>query len=95
MKPSNISQNAEFLTGNCVVLEGEGDLDHYRCVEKFNRSCPSTPYYDEEIYKCKWSLCFKQKINIFPKMFLNFRFLFLNDKKDHCLTYTYITKPSI
>nr|XP_034322048.1 uncharacterized protein LOC109619131 isoform X2 [Crassostrea gigas] len=37
--------------GNCVVLEGEGDLDHYRCVEKFNRSCPSTPYYDEEIYK--------------------------------------------
>nr|XP_034327319.1 uncharacterized protein LOC105331374 isoform X2 [Crassostrea gigas] len=37
--------------GNCVVLEGTGDLDHYRCVEKFNRSCPSTPYYDEEIYK--------------------------------------------
>ncbi|XP_065942121.1 uncharacterized protein [Magallana gigas] len=40
-----------YEKGNCVVLEGEGDFDHYRCVEKFNRSCPSTPYYDEEIYK--------------------------------------------
>lgn len=37
--------------GNCVVLEGTGDLDHYSCVKKFNGSCPSEPYLDDEIYK--------------------------------------------
>lgn len=35
---------------NCVLLEGTGDLNHFSCVEKFNSSCPSEPYYDEEIY---------------------------------------------
>lgn len=40
-----------YAQGNCVLLEGTGDLDHYKCVEKFNSSCPSEYYYDEEIYK--------------------------------------------
>lgn len=53
MKSSNNIQNHEYLTDNCLLLEGTGDLDHYNCVEKFNSSCPSEPYYDEEIYKCR------------------------------------------
>lgn len=40
-----------FGKGNCVLLEGTGDLDHYSCVEKFNSSCPSEPYYDVDIFK--------------------------------------------
>lgn len=59
-----ISSLIEFCTdrkrslyekGNCVLLEGTGDLNHYSCGEKFNSSCPSDPYYDEEIYK--YSAC--------------------------------------
>lgn len=55
-----ISSLIEFCTdrprslyekGNCVLLEGTGDLDHYSCVEKFNSSCPSEYYYDEDIFK--------------------------------------------
>ncbi|XP_052691517.1 uncharacterized protein LOC128169406 isoform X2 [Crassostrea angulata] len=40
-----------YQKGNCVILEGTGDLDHYSCVEKFNSSCPLEFYNDEEIYK--------------------------------------------
>lgn len=40
-----------YQEGNCVILEGTGDLDHYSCVEKFNSSCPLEFYSDEEIYK--------------------------------------------
>lgn len=40
-----------YQEGNCVILEGTGDLDHYSCVEKFNSSCPLEFYNDEEIYK--------------------------------------------
>lgn len=39
------------MIDNCVKLEGTGDLDHYNCKERFNSSCPKTPYYDEDIYK--------------------------------------------
>uniref|UniRef100_A0A8W8NYB5 COR domain-containing protein n=1 Tax=Magallana gigas TaxID=29159 RepID=A0A8W8NYB5_MAGGI len=55
-----ISSLIEFCTdrsrslygkGFCVLLEGTGDLNHYSCVEKFNSSCPSEPYYDEDIFK--------------------------------------------
>lgn len=37
--------------GNCVKLEGTGDLNHHRCKETFITGCPQTPYYDDEIYK--------------------------------------------
>lgn len=40
------------LIGHCVRLEGTGDLNHYRCEDKFQRGCPTEPYTDEEIYKC-------------------------------------------
>lgn len=40
-----------YQEGNCVILEGTGDLDHYSCVDKFNSSCPLEFYNDEEIYK--------------------------------------------
>lgn len=53
LKCSNNSQNTEYLIDNCVLLEGTGDLNHFSCVEKFNSSCPSEPYYDEEIYICE------------------------------------------
>lgn len=46
-------KNIKISTGNCVILEGTGDLDHYSCVEKFNSSCPLEFYNDEEIYKCE------------------------------------------
>lgn len=51
-KMSPYSLKNEYFTGNCVLLEGTGDLDHYSCVEKFNSSCPSEYYYDEDIFKC-------------------------------------------
>lgn len=35
---------------NCLKLEDSGFLNHYKCVDKFTRGCPTTPYYDEEIY---------------------------------------------
>lgn len=40
-----------FKNGYCVRLEGTGDLNHYRCEDKFQRGCPTEPYTDEEIYK--------------------------------------------
>lgn len=40
-----------FKNGHCVRLEGTGDLNHYRCEDKFQRGCPTEPYTDEEIYK--------------------------------------------
>lgn len=52
MKSYTLPHNNEYFTGNCVLLEGTGDLDHYSCEEKFNSSCPSEPYYDEDIFKC-------------------------------------------
>lgn len=56
----NLSNLTEFCTdtkrslfekGNCVRLEGTGDLNHYRCVERFVSGCPTEPYTDDEIYK--------------------------------------------
>ncbi|XP_062606508.1 uncharacterized protein LOC134268289 [Saccostrea cucullata] len=38
--------------GFCVRLEGSGDLNHdYNCTERFSEGCPSTHYFDNEIYK--------------------------------------------
>lgn len=54
-------KNIKISTGNCVILEGTGDLDHYSCVEKFNSSCPLEFYSDEEIYKCEWRLLYEYK----------------------------------
>lgn len=42
-----------YFTGNCVLLDGTGDLNHFRCKDKFNEGCPTKPYNDDEIYKCK------------------------------------------
>lgn len=44
-----------LLTGNCLRLEGTGDLNHLRCVERFVSGCPTEPYADDEIYKCTFS----------------------------------------
>ena len=41
----------KFFEGNCLRLEGTGDLNHYSCTE-FDTGCPDEPYTDEEIYKC-------------------------------------------
>lgn len=43
----------DYLTDNCLKLEGSGYLNHYKCVDKFISGCPTVPYTDEEIYKCK------------------------------------------
>lgn len=43
-----------YLTGNCVRLEGTGDLNHFRCAERFKSGCPTEPYTDEEIYKSEY-----------------------------------------
>lgn len=45
--------NLDYLTDNCLKLEGSGYLNHYKCVDIFISGCPTTPYTDEEIYKCK------------------------------------------
>lgn len=42
-----------YMTGNCLRLEGTGNLNHYNCEDRFIRGCPNTPYTDEEIYKCR------------------------------------------
>lgn len=44
-----------YLTGNCVRLEGTGDLNHFKCAERFKSGCPTKPYTDEEIYKSEFA----------------------------------------
>lgn len=89
MKNSNNSQNHGYLkTGNCVLLEGEGDLDRYSCVEKFKSSCPSEPYLDDEIYKCGQSLSKKKNqmnILMFLRSIDNYTILFYLDKNNYCV----------
>lgn len=36
---------------------GTGDLNHYRCVERFTSGCPTTPYTDDEIYTRRSIFC--------------------------------------
>lgn len=40
------------VTGNCVQLDGTGDLNHYSCKENFINGCPTMPYSDDIIYEC-------------------------------------------
>lgn len=40
-----------FEKGNCLRLEGSGDLNHYRCVDSFKTGCPTEPYFDEDIHR--------------------------------------------
>lgn len=57
--------NYNPLTGNCLRLEGTGDLNHYNCAERFVSGCPTEPYTDDEIYKCtffSFLKCFKKYI---------------------------------
>lgn len=42
-----------FLIGNCLKLDGIGDMNYYKCVNKFISGCLMVFYIDEEIYKCK------------------------------------------
>lgn len=51
--------NCKCLTGNCIRLDGTGDLNHYSCVKSFTSGCPTTPYTDDEIYTCKSTFAFK------------------------------------
>lgn len=54
--------NYNLLTGNCLKLDGTGNLNHYNCEERFVSGCPTEPYTDDEIYKCTLSSflkCFK------------------------------------
>lgn len=88
IKSSNNSQNHEYLkTGNCVLLKDEGDLDRYSCVEKFNSSCPSEPYFDEEIYKCGQSLSIKNEMNIlmFLRSIKSYAIFFYLLKNNYCV----------
>nr|XP_022300702.1 uncharacterized protein LOC111108910 [Crassostrea virginica] len=39
-----------YSAGNCVRLQGTGDLNHYNC-SMFSTGCPNEPYSDDEIYK--------------------------------------------
>lgn len=54
-----------FQNGNCVRLEGTGDLNHFRCAERFKSGCPTEPYTDEEIYKNPACLSINTKFNCF------------------------------
>lgn len=54
-----------FEKGNCLRLEGTGDLDQYRCVDNFETGCPTEPYLDEEIYR--YPACLE--INVDDKCF--------------------------
>lgn len=45
--------NLDYLTDNCIKLEGSGYLNHYKCVDNFTSGCPTKPYTDDEIYECK------------------------------------------
>nr|XP_034315551.1 uncharacterized protein LOC117685339 [Crassostrea gigas] len=40
-----------FKDGNCLLLDGTGDLNHYRCEDKFIEGCPTKPFNDDEIYR--------------------------------------------
>lgn len=44
--------NIYFMVGNCVWLEGMGDLNYYSCKDKFICGCFIFFFIDEEIYKC-------------------------------------------
>lgn len=54
-----------FQNGNCLRLDGTGDLNHFRCAEKFKSGCPTNPYTDEEIYKNPACLLINTKSNCF------------------------------
>lgn len=54
-----------FKNGNCVRLEGTGDLNHFRCAERFKSGCPTKPYTDEELYKNPACLLINTKSNCF------------------------------
>lgn len=54
-----------FQNGNCVRLEGTGDLNHFRCEERFKSGCPTEPYIDEEIYKNPACLSINTKFKCF------------------------------
>lgn len=60
----NLNQNRiiwidNYLTGNCVRLDGTGDLNHYSCVDRFTSGCPTKPYQDDRIFECKILFSFK------------------------------------
>nr|XP_022297443.1 uncharacterized protein LOC111106871 isoform X2 [Crassostrea virginica] len=57
---------ALYGKGNCVRLEGTGNLNHYNC-SKFDKGCPHEPYVDEEIYK--YPACLR--INTFFQCFVS------------------------
>lgn len=50
--------NYNRLTGNCLKLDGTGNLNHYNCEERFVSGCPTEPYTDDEIFKCTLSSFF-------------------------------------
>lgn len=93
----NLSNLIEFCTdtkrslfekGNCVRLEGTGDLNHYRCVESFVSGCPTEPYTDDEIYKYPACLLLNLDFNCFvankncQKRLLNTTEKYFNNSKD-------------
>lgn len=57
------------MTGNCLRLDGTGDLNHYSCVDRFTNGCPTRPYTDDELYTCRSTFAFRNidyKIKYFP-----------------------------
>ncbi|XP_061186867.1 uncharacterized protein LOC133194994 [Saccostrea echinata] len=59
------AKKSRFQEGNCVRLEGTGDLNHYNCEERFLYGCPNVSYIDEEIYNYPACLMINQKDHCF------------------------------
>lgn len=57
--------NYNFLIGNCLKLDGIGNLNYYNCEERFVSGCLMELYIDDEIYKCMFFLFLKCFKNIF------------------------------
>lgn len=70
----NLSNLIEFCTDktislfekdNCLRLEGTGDLNHYRCRNRFISGCPTMPYTDERLFKYPACLDINTEFNCF------------------------------
>lgn len=54
LRSVNVFVNLDYLTDNCLKLEGSGYLNHYKCVDTFSSGCPTEPYTDDRLYECKY-----------------------------------------
>nr|XP_022299693.1 uncharacterized protein LOC111108236 [Crassostrea virginica] len=76
-----------YLQGNCIRLDGTGDLNNFNC-SNFISGCPAEPYTDDEIYKYPACLniskdfgCYTSEEKCIP------REIAINESKKETLTY--------